>query len=251
MVFQDWHKGEDDEMVTQSHPTIIWDFDGTLAHRPGMWSSALLQVLDDNEPGHQVEIAQIRHHLQRGFPWHQPDVPHPELSSPGAWWAAVEAIFAQTYHAVGLSWQRAVELSRLVRERIVDPCGYCLYEDSLGVLEYLADRGWSHIILSNHIPELEQIVSGIGLDHLVTKCLSSAAIGYEKPHPRSFLIALEAARNPARAWMVGDNPIADIAGAESVGIPAILVRRPRTDGIRYHAIDLWEAARIIESRLNE
>lgn len=85
---------------------------------------------------------------------------------------------------------------------------------------------------------------------LVTKCLSSAAIGYEKPHPRSFRIALEAAQNPANVWMVGDNPIADIAGAEAVGIPAILVRRPRPDGIRYYATDLWEAARIIEFRLS-
>ena len=32
--------------------------------------------------------------------------------------------------------------------------------------------------------------------------------------------------------MVGDNPVADVAGAEAVGIPAILVRSKAKQGIR-------------------
>lgn len=88
-------------MGRQGPPAVLWDFDGTLAQCPGMWSGALMQILDDNEPGHSVEIEQVRHHLQQGFPWHRPDVPHPELSHPEAWWMAVEAVFAQAYQAVG------------------------------------------------------------------------------------------------------------------------------------------------------
>src|SRR5437588_9596124 len=30
----------------------LWDFDGTLAERPGMWGGCMLEVLDDHEPNH-------------------------------------------------------------------------------------------------------------------------------------------------------------------------------------------------------
>jgi FMN phosphatase YigB (HAD superfamily) len=55
---------------------------------------------------------------------------------------------------------------------------------------------------------------------------ASAVTGWEKPNPRFFRHALQAVGNPSRVWMVGDNPIADVAGAEAVGIPALLVRHP-------------------------
>jgi len=38
---------------------------------------------------------------------------------------------------------------------------------------------------------------------------------------------------PAEAWMVGDNIVADVLGAEAVGIPAVLVRRPDPRAHRY------------------
>ena len=42
--------------------------------------------------------------------------------------------------------------------------------------------------------------------------------------------------------MVGDNPIADVAGAERVGIPAILVRSPEwTDDYVAHVTASWGA----------
>jgi putative hydrolase of the HAD superfamily len=53
---------------------------------------------------------------------------------------------------------------------------------------------------------------------------SSALIGYDKPHPEAFRHALRACGEPARRWMVGDNPVADVRGAQTVGIPALLIR---------------------------
>ena len=53
---------------------------------------------------------------------------------------------------------------------------------------------------------------------------SSALIGYDKPHPEAFRHALRACGNPARRWMVGANPVADVAGAEALGVPAVLIR---------------------------
>ena len=78
--------------------------------------------------------------------------------------------------------------------------------------------------MSNHVPELQDIVEGLRLAELIDESLSSAVTGYEKPNPKAFALGREAAGDPDEIWMVGDNPHADVLGAESVGIPAILVR---------------------------
>ncbi len=101
-------------------------------------------------------------------------------------------------------------------------------------------------LFSNHVPELPQIVSGLGLEGLIRHSISSAVIGYEKPHPEAFRIALALAGDPEEVWMVGDNFLADVNGAEAAGIPAVLVRSPRNKNARYYAGNLLEAAAIIE-----
>ena len=42
--------------MTVARSTILWDFDGTLAYRLELWRSALMEVLDDREPGHRIDI---------------------------------------------------------------------------------------------------------------------------------------------------------------------------------------------------
>ena len=61
---------------------ILWDFDGTLAHRPGMWRGCLVETLDEHAPGHGIDPEELRPFLRTGFPWDSPEVPHPELSTP-------------------------------------------------------------------------------------------------------------------------------------------------------------------------
>ncbi len=41
------------------------------------------------------------------------------------------------------------------------------------------------------------------------------------------------ALRPAEAWMIGDNVLADVLGAEELGLPAVLVRRPDPRATRY------------------
>jgi FMN phosphatase YigB (HAD superfamily) len=60
----------------------------------------------------------------------------------------------------------------------------------------------------------------------------SAETGYEKPHAQAFASVLDVLR-PAEAWMAGDNVVADVLGAEAVGLPAVLVRRPDPRAARY------------------
>jgi putative hydrolase of the HAD superfamily len=106
----------------------------------------------------------------------------------------------------------------------VDPSiGWEAFGDAQQALEATAAAGWTNAILSNHVPELPALVAGVGLSTHVDRIFSSAQIGWEKPNPRVFRHALNAYGNPREVWMIGDNPIADIAGAEAVGLRAILV----------------------------
>jgi putative hydrolase of the HAD superfamily len=221
---------------------ILWDFDGTLAWRDGLWGSALMQALDEQEPGHGVIRDNIRPYLRDGFPWHRPERPHPELCSPEAWWAETEGLIARAFRAVGFE-THARELAKAAHAAFIDPAGYQLFDDAIPALERLANAGWRHVVLSNHVPELEDIVVSLGLRRHFDAVISSALTGYEKPHPEAFRLALEMAGSPERLWMVGDNPVADIEGAERAGIPAILVHSDSP--ARRRARDLLEAAAII------
>jgi putative hydrolase of the HAD superfamily len=228
---------------------ILWDFDGTLAHRPGMWRGCLIETLDEHEPGHAVCADDLIPSLRNGFPWHTPEVPHPELGTPAAWWQRVEAVLASAFEHVGLEAMRALELARLAHERYIDGrSGWALYEDSRPVLTHLRERRWRHIILSNHVPELEEIIVCLRLDDVIDAVVTSAASGFEKPHPEAFAEGRRAAGKPRTIWMVGDNPEADVAGAEAVGIPAVLVRSERTS--RRCAKGLYDVPPMIESEVS-
>ncbi len=226
-------------------PTVLLDFDGTLALRPGLWGACVLELLDEAEPDHGIALEAIRAGLRDGFPWHRAEVAHLELCEPDAWWTPVQELIARALVAAGVSHETAIRLGAATRERFADPSrGWELFPDTLPAIGRLREAGWRCVVLSNHIPELPALAAGLGLssDHLDT-VITSAAIGYDKPHPEAFRIGLQAAGHPTDVWMVGDNPIADVGGAEAVGIPAILVRR---DGeVDRRAADLHGAVDII------
>lgn len=214
---------------------LIWDFDGTLAHRRGEtgWSILLAETLDAEEPGHPHSADTFRPHLREGFPWHRPEVAHPELCEPDAWWASVRPLLGRAYETAGYEPARALELAAAAQRLYVDPgVGWALFDDTLSALERLSQAGWAHAILSNHVPELRQIVAALGLDEVVELISCSAETGYEKPHARAFASVLDPLR-PAEVWMIGDNVVADVLGAEALGIPAVLVRRPDPRAARY------------------
>ncbi len=228
---------------------ILWDFDGTLGHRSGMWRSCLVETLDEQVAGHGIDADQLRPFLRDRFPWHRPEVAHLELCEPGAWWRHIEAVLAEAYRGVGFDDEHAQQLARDAGNRYVDPSrGWCLYDDTLPVLEQLHAAGWTYGVLSNHIPELPDLLDGLGLSSLIEFVHTSAITGYEKPHRKAFEIALERCGNISEVWMVGDNPIADVAGAEAAGIPAILVRT-ESGQVARRASDLYEAAALIGLRL--
>jgi putative hydrolase of the HAD superfamily len=119
-----------------------------------------------------------------------------------------------------------------------------VFPDTEPALDRLRRLGWRQAILSNHCPELPDLVRGLGLWDYFDVVLTSAAIGFEKPHPEAYARVLRDLGHPQAVWMVGDGPEVDIAGALRCGIPGVLVRRP-APGFDY-APDLMTAVETIE-----
>src|SRR5258705_36670 len=74
--------------------------------------------------------------------------------------------------------------------------------------------------------------------------LSSASVGYEKPHARMFEAALAHSITGAPIWMIGDNLEADCIPAASFGARAILVRTEASFERRVG--NLWDALALIQ-----
>ena len=222
---------------------VLWDFDGTLGHRPGRWSGCCIEALDRHLPGHGIRPDQIVPLLSTGFPWHSPDVSHPHLCDSRAWWRELERLLASVFEQLGFA-QQAAELAHTTHLLYVEPKRFKVFEDVWPALDMLKAEGWCSAILSNHVPELPLIVTGLGLDLFIDEIVNSAATGYEKPHPKAFELALSAMGNPTQVWMVGDNYDADIGGAEAVGIDSILIRG-EDERASQRAKDAVEAAQLV------
>lgn len=210
---------------------LLWDFDGTLAHRDGGWTGTLVAVAHRLVPDRGVTRDAIRPFLQAGFPWHTPDRPHPD-QTPDEWWAALKAVFVAAYVGVGLAPELAEALAAQVRPAYLDEGQWRVFEDVVPCLSSLQRLGWTHYLLSNHVPELPQLIHALGLSHLFAGVSSSGQTGYEKPHPEAFRGLLRQFPHASTVWMIGDSLTADIQGAQRLGIPAILVRK-REDGATY------------------
>lgn len=214
---------------------LIWDFDGTLGYRPGRWSGTLVQLIK-RHTGKDINIETIRPYMQRGFRWDDHTREHPKLP-PEEWWAELLPNFEEALIGCELSASEARSLAKKMRSAYTDIAEWRIFEDTRPVLEELQREGWTHAILSNHVPELTQIIEGLGIRDLFVSITNSAETGFEKPHPQAFQAALATLHVPANVWMIGDNVHADVLGAESAGIRAILVRN-KDERARRQAKDL-------------
>ena len=225
---------------------LIWDFDGTLGYQKrGYFSESILQVIRETNPETTITVEQIRPYLHDGFPWHSPEKPHPDICTADQWWERLYPVFQRAFEAAGLDASQASENSRKVRAVYTETGSWVLYDDTFPVLQRLANRGWIHVLLSNHVPELPDILHQLGLDNYLEAIFCSAQTGYEKPNPNAFRMVLAAYPEANPIWMVGDNPQADFAGARANGLRAILARKPHP-GIEPFANDLSAVEKILE-----
>ena len=142
---------------------------------------------------------------------------------PDDWWDAIYARYVSAFAECGWS-DAAPHLLTTIRQEITDADGYVVFEDVVPALTRLRTSGWRHLVVSNHVPELPQIIDGLGLAGFFDAIVSSALVGYEKPRPELFAAARALTQDDGAVWMVGDNPDADCSGAVRFGVNAVLVR---------------------------
>lgn len=225
---------------------IYWDFQDTLAHNDWMVSKALYKVIAENEASLDLQIEDFKKKPLKGFPWQDYTKEYLYLSNCDAWWKNAEDIFLNCYKEFNISEDKARIYAKMVREELIKPEEFTLFEDSIETLKYFKEIGYSNVILSNHIPELPNIVEQLGLSEYLLDCISSANVGYEKPNLKIYEYALKRHNYPKDVWMVGDSITSDVRGPQALGIKGILVRSEKVDGVLYCSENLLGLKEIIK-----
>ena len=114
-----------------------------------------------------------------------------------------------------------------------DPAHFHLFPDALPTLHALREYGYRLGIISNWSWNLPELCDELGLTPLFTHIVTSARVGASKPHAAIFQYALDVMEiTAAEAVHVGDNRVADIAGAQAARMHAILLSNQPTDAER-------------------
>ncbi len=207
---------------------ILWDFDGTLADAPGIWLRATQTLLNRSSYSH-LDIESINRELSYGFPWHTPEVSHVDLFNGMSFWEFLNFKISSAMIANGVSESIAHPLVKSLREEIIHNHGYQLVPDAKQVLNALSSNGFSHVIASNHIPELSKILDQLEISNYFEAVYTSGMIGFEKPNRHFFDAIFNELPRDQIAHMIGDSYERDIKGASDVGINGIWFKRIADD----------------------
>lgn len=107
--------------------------------------------------------------------------------------------------------------------------GFTLDPATADALTRARAAGWRIGIVSNgEQPQLDKIAR-VGLGPLVDGVCVSGLEQCRKPDPRLFRLAAERAGSSLEgAWMIGDDAVADMGGADAAGIRGVWLRHGRT-----------------------
>ena len=106
-----------------------------------------------------------------------------------------------------------------------------LMDDAFDTLDTLQARGYQMHIISNGYQDVQiNKMKSSGIYHFFDKIITNDIAGSRKPEKAIFDFALELTNaNTENSIMIGDNLIADIAGAKNAGLKTIYFN-PETEG---------------------
>ncbi len=202
---------------------LCWDFDGTLAYSCHLWSGSVFRALNETVENHNVTFQDIRRCNASGFTWHTPECDFSHLVG-DKWWEFMNAHFYNSFISLGISKSQAKSASEKVRDIIMLPSNYTLFDDVVYTLKKAKEKGHTNIILSNNYPELQQITDALDITQYFDTLVISGLVGYDKPRKEIFDIAKSFYKNENYV-MIGDNPIADILGGNAAEMTTVLVHK--------------------------
>jgi putative hydrolase of the HAD superfamily len=153
--------------------------------------------------------------------------PGPRPDDDRGWWRTlVFRVLAET--GAPRSFDRDAYFAELYDE-FTQPGVWKLYPEVLEVLETLAPS-YRLGVISNFDGRLRKILATLGLSNFFEVVTVSSEVGAEKPDPWIYQRALELTGvDPGAALHVGDDPECDWQGAETAGLAAFKLDRPRND----------------------
>ena len=207
-----------------SRPEVIFfDVGDTLLRVHPSWTAVYLEVcrrwgLEIREPELAVAFARA---LREGL-W---EVDGPFETTPEG-----------SYQRIKLFDMRAMELVghpelpdafyRDLGRHFERAAAWHVYPDTLETLGALAEVGIRRAVISNWVWALPELLHDLELAHHFEAIVVSSRVGYQKPQREIYAHALDLTGvTPDRAWHVGDNPTADVAGSRQMGIRPILLDR--------------------------
>ena len=108
------------------------------------------------------------------------------------------------------------------------PRAWALYPETLEVLDRLRERAIRTAVVSNFDTRLEKILPPLGVTERVDTVICSTRAGAAKPDAAIFGLALERLGSlPSDTLHVGDNVTADLEGARSAALHALLIDRDK------------------------
>lgn len=230
---------------------LLFDFDGTLAYRDGMWTATIHELLRTHGY-HGIDSEVIEPYTTTGFPWHEYEIPHSEFFNGLAWWEYMEKRVETILNNMGITKNDSAKISKEFRDAYLNIEKWHLFDDTIPALKKAAALEYPCYLLTNHTPEIHEIARRLNISDYLMKIFNSADIGYEKPHYKIFEHAMNGIREePKNYIMIGDNYISDITGARSCGMNGILVRTPNKFNYKYYCANLdgiFDIINIIEKQ---
>lgn len=140
-------------------------------------------------------------------------------------------LYKLEYHNDDLGITDMIAIVHMMQQQFLD-CPPVLYDnDTSGVLHYLHSEGCTISILSNTAfivgSTLEELLKRLGISKYISFSIFSDQIGMSKPSPQVFellILKCQAMQIDKKQIIhIGDNTIADIKGAKSVGIASLQI----------------------------
>jgi HAD superfamily hydrolase (TIGR01549 family) len=210
--------------------TAFLDFDRTLGEMTQGHYALYVQACEEHGVAAKIEALQA---LELDDAWARFDTPEgpdhrPVSTSHEAFRAARATIAIERLRAAGVEADDATfsAIGERTSELEEQPEHYRLYDDAIPAIGRLGRHGIEAIVVSNHVWALPEIVRQLDGHARFEGVITSARVGYRKPHPAIFEAALRLGSGaPEATLMVGDSVRADVEGGRRAGLRPVLIDR--------------------------
>lgn len=222
---------------------LFWDFDGTLSYPNKSFNTALYDALA--EYGYDVDEKEATEFLSKAYSWKMPEITYPDRTGDGWWDVMFERIngFLESHGVVAADYTK---IDNRFRELLIDVGNYRLYDDTEETLIKARELGYKIYLVTNNYPEILENLEKLGISKYFDGFTVSAHIGYEKPRAEFFDYAKNLAGKTDVAYIIGDNPKADIKGGKDAGFTAIAAHECRESVADYYVEELTDIFKIIK-----